>query len=78
MIKTLAGLFGFLFLYGCVSGHLVAGLISLALVPFTLWGEKQLDKRDAEHAALRSNAKSPPDTREILAELGTECSGDKL
>ena len=78
MIKSLAGIFFFLFLYGCLSGHVAVSLVALAMVPFILWGEKQLDKRDREWAALPSNAKPPPDTREILPELGTECSADRL
>mgnify|MGYP007013253470 CR=1 FL=1 len=78
MIKSLAVLFFCIFIYGCFTGHLGAALISLGLVPFTLYGERKLDERDREWEALPCNAKSPPDTREILPGLGTECSADRV
>lgn len=78
MIKCFTFLFGFLFLYGCFSGHLGAGLIALAMIPFTIYGERELNKRDREWEQDPRNAKQPPDTREILPGLGTECSADRL
>lgn len=78
MIRGLAFIFFCIFVYGCFVGHLGAALIALFMVPFTLYGEKQLDKRDREWEALPQNAKQPPDTREILPGLGTECSADRI
>ena len=78
MIKSFAALFFFLFLYGCVSGHVGVGLISLAMVPFMLYGERELNKRDAEFEATPAAARLLPDTRQDLHEHECECIASRL
>jgi hypothetical protein len=78
MIKSLAVVFFFGFIYGCIVHQFVGAALSLAMVALMLYGERQLRKRDAEYLAMPCSAKSPPDTRDILAMLGVEGSADRL
>ena len=78
MIKSFAFLFAFLFLYGCLSGHVGAGLIALCMVPFMLYGERELNKRDAEFEASPQAARLPADTTQDLQQHECECIASRL
>ncbi len=78
MIKALAALFVFGFIFGCINGSLGAALISLAMVPLMLIGERKLNERDREYAALPESAKQPPDALEELRRHDSESAASRF
>jgi hypothetical protein len=74
MIKSLAVVFFFGFIYGCIVHQFVGAALSLAMVALMLYGERQLRKRDAEYLAMPcSNAPTG-----VGITLGVEGSADRL
>ena len=78
MIKAFAVLFFLGFLYGIYVAHLGGAMISLALVPFMLYADHMLNKRDREYVALPESAKQTPDALEELRKHDSESAASRL
>lgn len=78
MIRVLAVVFFFIFVYGCTVGHMGAALLALLMVPLMLYGEQQLSKRDREFEESPAAARQRANTLQLLAQQDTEGSADRL
>lgn len=54
--------------YGFFTNHIGASLASLAMVVLTIYGARELNKRDAEYKVDPNNAVAPKDTAELLSD----------
>lgn len=65
----------------CVAGlwqaHFGIAVISACMIVFTKYGERELDKRDAEFFASPAGAKQIADTMQLLVTQETECGASK-
>lgn len=61
-MKFLLAVFVSMALYGLVTDHKGAGLLALFMAGFVVYGERQLNKRDAEFAASPQSANVEPES----------------
>lgn len=78
-MKFLAFIFMAMSLYGFCTGYIGAALMSAFMVAFVLYGERQLDKRDADFFADPRSAQVPDkDIIDLLERHKTEAGRDHL
>lgn len=71
-MKFLAAVFVCMAVYGFASGHAGGALLALLMVPLSIYGARELNKRDAEFYSSPRSAQVVPDTLELLREQGSE------
>jgi len=77
-LRWLMFVFFVLAVVGFCTGHLAVGFISAFMVVFTKYGERELDKRDAEFFATPAGAKQIADTAQLLVRQECECSASRF
>ncbi len=77
-IRWLMLVFFVLAIVGFCTGHLAVGFISAFMVMFTKYGERELDKRDAEFFASPAGAQQIADTQALLVKQQCECSASRF
>lgn len=78
MIRFLMLVYFILAVLGAVYGHLFVTIISVFMIVFTKYGERQLDKRDAEFFASPAGAAMIAVTMQKLAMQECECTADSM
>jgi hypothetical protein len=77
-MRILIGIFVCMFVYGVYVSHLGPAFIALGMVAFLIYGEKQLNKRDAEFYASPAGAKQIAKTAELLDRHMCECMSSRV
>lgn len=76
-VKFLVGLFLCFSAYGFLTGHIGGALMSLFMVVFTIYGDRQLHKRDREHFTRKDPIEElEAEERDELAARATESGRD--
>lgn len=71
-MKFLCTIFLCMAVYGLATEYKGAGLLALVCAGLTVYGSRQLDKRDAEYRADPRSAIVETDTLELLTRQGSE------
>lgn len=77
-MKSMGSVFIGMFFYGVVTSNLGGALFAIVLLIFTIYGSRQLDKRDAEFYASPKSAVKEPSTLEELKKEDCESSASKF